>query len=268
MFTLSQWYTREEITRRIAIFFFGMFGGTAVGPLLGAGLLKLDGRGSLSGWQWIFLGEMSIHFMDSSFHISDFEFLTVEGLWTITVSLMLLVFLPERRSYEQPSEPEKAIEETDSTSRKVSGSKIPLKVILETLSNVSKWPHFLATACVFATWSPLTTYTPSIIMSLGFSRVESNALTAIGNIMTLPVVFFFAWLSDKTCRRGMTVMIAITVYMIALICLRVIQPHVDAWGKFGLWTIVNALAVGYHPIHNAWIQMNSRSPEERSIGVA
>lgn len=58
MFTLSQWYTREEITRRIAIFFFGMFGGTAVGPLLGAGLLRLDGRGNLSGWQWIFLGKM------------------------------------------------------------------------------------------------------------------------------------------------------------------------------------------------------------------
>jgi hypothetical protein len=66
----------------------------------------------------------------------------------------------------------------------------------------------------------------------------------------------------------MTVMIAIMVYLIALICLRTIQPHVDVWSKFGLWTTVNALAVGYHPIHNAWIQMNSRSPEERSIGVA
>lgn len=57
MFTLSQWYSTEEITRRIAIFFFGMFGGTAVGPLLGAGLLKLDGKGGLAGWQWIFLGK-------------------------------------------------------------------------------------------------------------------------------------------------------------------------------------------------------------------
>lgn len=57
MFTLSTWYTREEITKRIAIFFFGMFGGTAVSPLLGAGLLRLDGKGGISGWQWIFLGK-------------------------------------------------------------------------------------------------------------------------------------------------------------------------------------------------------------------
>lgn len=57
MFTLSTWYTDAEITKRIAIFFFGMFGGTAVSPLLGAGLLKLDGKGGLTGWQWIFLGK-------------------------------------------------------------------------------------------------------------------------------------------------------------------------------------------------------------------
>jgi MFS family permease len=57
MFTLSTWYTKAEITKRIAIFFFGMLGGTAISPLLGAGLLKLDGHGGLLGWQWIFLCE-------------------------------------------------------------------------------------------------------------------------------------------------------------------------------------------------------------------
>jgi len=56
MYTLSCWYTREVLTKRIAVFFFGMFGGTAVSPLIGAALLSLDGKGGLSGWQWIFLG--------------------------------------------------------------------------------------------------------------------------------------------------------------------------------------------------------------------
>jgi MFS family permease len=56
MYTLSTWYTAAELTKRIAIFFFGMFGGTAISPLLGAALLKLEGKGGLFGWQWIFLG--------------------------------------------------------------------------------------------------------------------------------------------------------------------------------------------------------------------
>ncbi|KAJ5730109.1 uncharacterized protein N7483_004617 [Penicillium malachiteum] len=241
MFTLSTWYTKEELTKRIAIFFFGMFGGTAISPLLGAGLLRLNGRCGISGWQWIFL---------------------VEGIWSVTLSLMLMFLLPERSAYQPTWVDEK--EEKDEQTR----SRIPLTVVWKTLTNVYKWPHFLATACIFSTWCPLTTYSPSVIMSLGLSRVQANALAAIGFLLTLPVVLFFAWLSDKMKKRGITVMIAISAYLIALICLRTIQPHVGRWSKFGLWTTVNGLAVGYHPIHNAWIQMNSQSPEERSIGVA
>lgn len=192
----------------------------------------------------------------------------VEGIWSVTISLMLMFLLPERKKYQLVLEIEKVDSQgTQNTQHKIA-QRIPMKVVWQTLTNVYKWPHFLATACVFATWCPLTTYTPSIIMSLGFTRVQANALAAIGYLMTLPVVFFFAWLSDKTKKRGFTVMIAISVYLIALIVLRLMQPYVGRWSKFGLWTTVNGLAVGYHPIHNAWIQMNNQSPEERSIRIA
>ncbi|CAG8906061.1 unnamed protein product [Penicillium salamii] len=75
-------------------------------------------------------------------------------------------------------------------------------------------------------------------------------------------------MSDVREKRGLVVLIAISVYLVALVLLGVLQTHVDKWGKFGLWTTVNAFAVGYHPIHNAWIQINCKSAEERSISVA
>lgn len=53
--TLSTWYTRSELAKRVGIVFFGMFGGNAISPLLGAGILQLDGRRGLAGWKWIFL---------------------------------------------------------------------------------------------------------------------------------------------------------------------------------------------------------------------
>ncbi|RAK97332.1 MFS general substrate transporter [Aspergillus ibericus CBS 121593] len=243
MYTLSTWYTKEELTKRIAIFFFGMFGGSAVAPLIGAGLLKLDGKGGLPGWKWIFL---------------------LEGCWAVLVSILLFALLPEHKQ-PPPSDEEASKSHKWNES---SNSRIPLSTVYKTITNYTKYPHWISTACVFSTWSPLTTYTPSIIMSLGFSRINANALTAIGNLLTLPVIFFFAWVSDRTRQRGLTVMCAIGCYLIALILLRCLESKVGKWGRFGLWTTVNGLAVGYHPIQNAWIQVNCGSAGERSVSVA
>ena len=55
IYTLSTWYTKRELARRVAVFFFGMFGGNAISPLLASGILKLGGHGGLKGWQWLFL---------------------------------------------------------------------------------------------------------------------------------------------------------------------------------------------------------------------
>jgi len=193
------------------------------------------------------------------------------------VGMMLLAFLPEREKFRANSlAPSNASEDEEKQSADITIQKtttpptqhIPLKTVWETLTNIRKWPHFLSTACVFATWSPLTTYTPTIIMSLGYTRIQANALAAIGNFITLPVVLFFAWLSDRTKQRGLAVMVAITCYLVGVVLLRCLQAHVGKWERFGLWTTVNGLAVGYHPIHNSWIQMNCKSSAERSISIA
>lgn len=54
-FTLSSWFSNTQLAKRVAIFFFGMFAGNALSPLLASGILKLDGRHGLRGWQYIFL---------------------------------------------------------------------------------------------------------------------------------------------------------------------------------------------------------------------
>lgn len=55
IYTLSTWYTKRQLAKRVAVFFFGMFGGNAISPLLASGILKLGGRAGLTGWQWLFL---------------------------------------------------------------------------------------------------------------------------------------------------------------------------------------------------------------------
>lgn len=55
IYTLSTWYTKRELAKRVAILFFGMFGANAISPVLASGILKLDHARGLHGWQWLFL---------------------------------------------------------------------------------------------------------------------------------------------------------------------------------------------------------------------
>ncbi|GKT94392.1 inner membrane transporter yfaV [Colletotrichum tofieldiae] len=261
-YTLSTWYTKKELAKRIAIFFFGMFSGNALSPVLASGILKLEGERGLRGWQWLFL---------------------IEGVFTIFVGLSLLFLLPGSPDTPDPllspgvvrfkgSERailQKRLELDDKEKRGgAQGMHIPPKLVLKTILHWQRWPHFLSSFAVFSTWSPLTTYTPTIIMNLGFNRIQANALAAVGASLALVVVFIFAYISDKTNKRGFSVIGAHICYLVVLIVARTAHPHVGKWARWGLWTAVNSFAVGYHPVHNSWVQLNCREPGERSISIA
>lgn len=103
----------------------------------------------------------------------------VEGIFTIIVGALLLFVLPGSPDTPKPllspglirfTEDDQKIlqqrlEQDDKEKRQgAQGMQIPLKVVWKTVSHYRRWPHFVSTFAVFSTWSPLTTYTPSIIM--------------------------------------------------------------------------------------------------------
>lgn len=75
IFLMSSWYTRAELTRRIAWFYSGNALANMFGGLLGAAVLgNLDGDMGLAGWRWLFI---------------------VEGTITIGVAIAAGFFLPD-----------------------------------------------------------------------------------------------------------------------------------------------------------------------------
>lgn len=104
--------------------------------------------------------------------------------------------------------------------------------------------------------------------ALGFDRISANALAAVGASLAMVVVFAFAMLSDRSNKRGSTVLLGHVCYLTILVVARTVHPHVGKWSRWGLWTAINAFAVCYHPAHNTWLQVNCRDPRERSIGIA
>lgn len=67
VYTLSTWYTKKELAKRVAVLFFGMFGGNAISPLLASGILKLEGSGGLRGWKYLFLRKLGRLFTTVNF---------------------------------------------------------------------------------------------------------------------------------------------------------------------------------------------------------
>jgi MFS family permease len=279
IYTLSTWYTKRELAKRVAVFFFGMFGGNAISPLLASGILKLGGRHGMRGWQWLFLRKSKFEKLTV---LCDSLFL-VEGIFTMCVGVALLFLLPGSPDKPRPllSAGLVRFKEADRDALQYrlllddpnrepgsQGLHIPLLLVWKTMKHYRRWPHFISTFAVFSTWSSLTTYTPTIIVALGFSRIEANALASVGGFLALGIVFFFGWLSDKTNKRGLAVIIAHICYLIVLIITRSVHPSVGKWSRWGLWTTVNAFAIGYHPVHNSWVQLNCQEAGERSISIA
>lgn len=71
------------------------------------------------------------------------------------------------------------------------GRHIPLSLVWKTVKHYRRWPSFVSTFAVFSTWSSLTTCTPIVIMALGFTRIQANALASVGGFLALRIVFLF-----------------------------------------------------------------------------
>lgn len=105
----------------------------------------------------------------------------MEGLFTISVSLILIFFLPGSPESPKPllspglirfdaADREvlrKRLDQGDGDNGNADGTRemhIPLRLVWKTVTHWRRWPHYVSTFAVFSTWSSLTTYTPSIMV--------------------------------------------------------------------------------------------------------
>lgn len=103
----------------------------------------------------------------------------VEGLFTICVGVGLFFLLPGTPDQPRPlgspglvkfSDSEHSIltdrVNADNSEREkgAMGAHLPWSVVVSTVCHYRRWLHFVSSFCLLSTWSPLTTYTPSIIM--------------------------------------------------------------------------------------------------------
>ncbi|KAK7224731.1 hypothetical protein V2G26_012734 [Clonostachys chloroleuca] len=257
LYTLGLWYKNSELSRRFGFFYLGNGIAQACGGLLANGFLRMRGIGNLTGWQWLFLLEGIFTLMAGAIFIALFP-----GNPQDPVSLLKVNWFTERETFvmQQRMQLQRANETPH--------SRIRGNDILCTLAQPKLWPHLLITMSGLAPTTALWSYAPTIIGDLGYNRLAANAMTSVGQWISVLLIMMAAYVADWTDRRGFIVLFGITcqwAFMVAFTCL----PDSSASSlKYGILTMGTATCSWWHIVNGSWLSINARSPEERSIRMA
>lgn len=164
--------------------------------VLALGLLSLNGRGGLHGWQWLFV---------------------IEGALTCFVAVLAALHLP--RGPEDAAHSHKILGRRFPTLRPGQGALLRERTILDDPTKQSQktkrvalrdfdfllgwpiWGHMVMAFLTSIIYTPINTYAPSIIKALGFSGYTANGLNSVGPACNFFIALTLAYLSDRTQHR-------------------------------------------------------------------
>ncbi|KAJ9156231.1 Alternative sulfate transporter [Pleurostoma richardsiae] len=258
LFTLSVWYKRDELSRRFGFFFFANGLATAVGGLLAYAILHMRGVGGLAGWQWLFI---------------------LEGIFTILAGVVFACLFPglpnnpvSLTGIRYFNEKETMILQQrvllDDPLKAMKRSFITLPDVLSTLANTKLWVHITLTTVGLAPSTALWSYAPTIVASFGYNRLKANAMTSVGQWISLSLVLFAGFVADKWGRRGLVVLFAVAIEFAFTVAYKCLPDDASSGLKYGMLTMASATCSWWHSVNGSWLSINARSPAERSIRMA
>ncbi|KAJ3503782.1 hypothetical protein NLJ89_g8279 [Agrocybe chaxingu] len=245
---LSGFYTRRELSLRIALFFSSASLSGAFSGLLAAAIEKMDGIGNKPGWAWIFI---------------------LEGLFTVLMGFIGFFLVPAtpRESkfltYEQ-KELIMARLERDRPSI-LPADKFSVKEIFRSLTSPQVIILFVIFFMVGTQLYGLALFLPSIVNQLGFDRNRSQLLSvgpfAAGFFLT---IISAIW-SDRYQMRGIP---AATISLLSVAGFSLFFAAREKYVAYGaLYLMVPGVYAGA-PVFIAWMANNSEPHYRRATSIA
>ncbi|KAM0522802.1 hypothetical protein D7B24_002753 [Verticillium nonalfalfae] len=258
LFTLTRWYKRDEISRRFSWFFVGNLFALAMTGIIAYGVLHMRGIAGLAGWQWLFI---------------------LEGIFTVLIGIGFLTTFPNKINdpvsilgYRYFTEREAQIiyERVlrDDPTKAQPKRHVTWAEIKSTLTNWRLLPHLGFTIAGLAPPQAFGSYAPSLVVSFGFGRLESNALVSIGSWGLMFVNLLFGWSADRLGVRGPFVSLGFLLGFAFNVGNRILVESTNSNLKFGILVCSIAFSWPWHAINGSWLALNAKTAGERSITMA
>ncbi|KAH8807922.1 major facilitator superfamily domain-containing protein [Xylogone sp. PMI_703] len=199
IFYLTLFYTREEIAKRISIFYMMGFVANAVSGLIAYSVFQWKNM-PLYDWQYLFI---------------------IEGAMTIVLSLCAFILLPKSVSESRYFNDEEK-----------KCSNIRLELYTESQTVRFTWRAALLPLLHWQTWmfgamalgygvacASISNFLPTIIKRLASDTVRANLLTIAPNISGGLFIVIVCWISDRYQQRALCAVGATIISMIGFIVL-------------------------------------------------
>lgn len=252
LFYLSKWYTKTELSLRMAIFYSGSLISGAFGNLIAAGILSgLSGARGMAAWQWLYV---------------------IEGSITVAIGLIICVVLPDFPDTWKALSPEMkhvanrrlAIDAAEADVDVEGGAMTQLTGIK--LAFQDPKTYMLALMYMGITGAAgFQNFFPTLTATLGYNHIISLLLVAPPYIFMVFYSFGHSFISDKMGNRFWFIVYPVPVTIIGFIIFMTTHSFGPRYFSFFLMNFVFAMNGTIY----AWISNAiPRPPAKRAAALA
>ncbi|KAK5168929.1 uncharacterized protein LTR77_006238 [Saxophila tyrrhenica] len=251
LFYLSKWYTKKELSFRMAIFYSASLLSGAFGPLIAAGILNgLDGARGIPPWGWLYI---------------------IEGSITVFIGVIILFVLPDFPHTWKLLSPElkfvanrrMAIDAAEADVDEAGGMS-QLRGMVLALTDIKTYLISIMYHCITGA-TGFQNFFPSLTQTLGYSNVISLLLVAPPYIFMVFYSYFHSSLSDRLGMRYVFWMYPIPIVIVGCF----VFMFTDSFGPRYFSLFLLNFAFTMNSTVYAWISSSiPRPPAKRAAAIA
>ncbi|OKL63834.1 hypothetical protein UA08_00774 [Talaromyces atroroseus] len=254
-FVLTQWYSPQEVSARMGIFYSGASAAGAFSGLLAYGIGQLDYTWGYRGWRFIYCIEGVFSFC-----------IAVAGFWLVYDTPAKVKWLtPEEKEFLTLRHKFSAGGENTGIGEKEGFS-------WKHARSAFRSPHIYAVAATeFTLCVAVYGYgfvLPTIINNLGFSAARAQAMTVPPYVFACVVTAFSGYMANKWQKRMLPLflvnLMALIGFVIMMVSVR--YPSIPGVTLFGVFLTTGGL-YPVSPLATAWISLNCAGTMKRAVGI-
>ncbi|KAL5530811.1 hypothetical protein ACEPAF_7069 [Sanghuangporus sanghuang] len=245
---LSGFYTRRQLSLRIAMFFSAASLSGAFSGLLAAAIMNMDGINGRPGWAWIFI---------------------LEGIFTILIGLISF--------FITPSTPQD-VRWLTKREKDIIMKRLVLDRPMTSFSDVFSWsqvltaitsPHVFIVFCMMflngTALFGLALFLPTIVNQLGYTSTMTQLVSVGPYAAGFAVTIVSSYLSDRYQRRSVSAAVNSVITMTGFIVFLRSNSKAVSYGSLFL-SVSGTYALP--PQLSAWLSNNSEPHYRRATAVA